>query len=150
MVLTGVILALVGAAFWLYCLIDLLLTPSENCRCLPKLTWVAVVVLLLCFGAIAWLAVGRPAISRPASRTGLRVRRGRPGRAGARLVPGRGRRGRSARRSGGYAQPARSRMEDARSRHPAGRARPLGPDDDPAFLQHLDDLIRGNQDIGND
>jgi hypothetical protein len=57
---------------------------------------------------------------------------------------------RAARWSGGYALPDFSRITDAKSRHPAGRARPQGPDDDPAFLRHLEDLIRGNQDIGND
>jgi hypothetical protein len=37
----------------------------------------------------------------------------------------------------------------ARSRHPAGRARPIGPDDDPGFLRELDHLIRGGHDTDN-
>jgi hypothetical protein len=157
MVLTGVILALVGLAFWLYCLIDLLLTPSENCRYLPKLTWVAVVALVPGFGAAAWLVIGRPAFSRSAWRDALRS--GDPSRLPRTpWLPGwmsrfRGPRGlgrRAARWTGGHGRPDPSGMVDARSRHPAGRARPFGPDDDPAFLRHLDDLIHGNQDIGND
>ena len=151
MVLTGVLLALVGVAFWLYCLIDLLLTPSENCRYLPKLTWVAVVALVFGFGAVAWLLAGRPKRSGSAWRTALRLPRRAP-RRGGRPPRGRGRSrwGRGFRRPAGHGQHRVNRMDDARSRHPAGRARPLGPDDDPAFLRHLEDLIRGNQDIGND
>ena len=150
MVLTGVLLALVGVAFWLYCLIDLLLTPSENCRYLPKLAWVVVVALVFGFGGLAWLLLGRPATSGSAWRNALRLpRRTTRGGGWTSRIPGR-KRGRGVHWSAGHGQPRASRMDDARSRHPAGRARPLGPDDDPAFLRHLDDLIRGNQDIGND
>lgn len=150
MVLTGALLALVGVAFWLYCLIDLLLTPSENCRHLPKLAWVVVAALAFGLGGAAWLLFGRPATSGSAWRNALRLPR-RAARGGSRIpgVPGRNRWGR-VRRGAGYGQPRARRIDDARSRHPAGRARPLGPDDDPAFLRHLDDLIRGGQDIGND
>jgi len=151
MVLTEVLLALVGVAFWLYCLIDLLLTPSENCRYLPKLTWVIVVALVFGFGGVAWLLLGRPKGSGSAWRDALWLPRRAPRRGGRPpWVRGRSRWGRGFRRSAGYGQPRVSRMDDARNRHPAGRARPLGPDDDPAFLRHLDDLLRGNQDIGND
>jgi Phospholipase_D-nuclease N-terminal len=38
----------------------------------------------------------------------------------------------------------------ARSRHPAGRAWAIGPDDDPEFLRELDHLIRGGYDTGNE
>jgi hypothetical protein len=150
MVLTGVILALVGVPFWLYCLIDLLLTPSENCRYLPKLTWVVLVALVPGFGALAWLVFGRPRAFGSAWRRPMRLPRRAP-RSGGWMsrATGRTRWGRGIRRAPGYG-PRASRMDDARSRHPAGRARSLGPDDDPAFLRHLDDLIRGNQDIGND
>jgi Phospholipase_D-nuclease N-terminal len=151
MLLTGVLLALVGVAFWLYCLIDLLLTPSESCRYLPKLTWVAVVAVVFGFGGAAWLLLGRPGTSGPVWRNALRAPR--PATAGGgwiSRIPGWKRRGGGLRRGAGYRQTRASRMDDARSRHPAGRARPPGPDDDPAFLRHLDDLIRGSQDIGND
>ena len=149
MVLTGVLLALVGMAFWLYCLIDLLLTPSENCRYLPKPAWVVATVFGV--GAIGWLLLGRPRGSGSAWRNALRLRRRTPRTHGwMNGVPRRKGRGRVTRRNGWFGQPRASRMDDARSRHPAGRARPLGPDDDPAFLRHLEDLIRGNQDIGND
>ena len=197
MVLTGLLSALIGVAFWLYCLIDLLLTRSDNCRYLPKLAWVLVVVLIVGFGAVAWLLIGRPRTAGPTWLAALRVpgraprNRGRATRAPGR-VPPRGRvtrfrgsqpagrtpwdtglppwaagrvpagsgwfsrfsvrRGRPrGRRSGAWhADYLADRMDDARSRHPAGRARPLGPDDDPAFLRHLDDLIHGSRDIGND
>jgi hypothetical protein len=147
MMLTGVLLALVGVAFWLYCLIDLLLTPSENCRYLPKLTWVLVVALVFGFGAVAWLLLGRPAMSGSAWRAALRVPwRASPGSGRVSRGPVRRRWVRGVRNL----YPGANRLDDARNRHPAGRARTLGPDDDPAFLRHLDDMIRGNQDIGND
>lgn len=148
MVLTGVLLALVGVAFWLYCLIDLLLTPSENCRYLPKLTWVVVVAVALGLGAIAWLLFGRPAAPAAARRSAGRGARRAPRRAGwVSRVSAHGPRHRANRHRHGHVARA-NRMDDARSRHPAGRARPVGPDDDPAFLRHLEDLIRGGH--GND
>ncbi|AWS40061.1 hypothetical protein DKM19_00680 [Streptosporangium sp. 'caverna'] len=47
-------------AFWLYCLFDVITTPDEESRNLPKLLWVIIVVLLIPVGGLFWLLLGRP------------------------------------------------------------------------------------------
>jgi hypothetical protein len=47
-------------AFWLYCLFDVITTPDEESRSLPKLLWVVIVVLLIPVGGLFWLLLGRP------------------------------------------------------------------------------------------
>lgn len=50
---------LIALALWLFCLIDVITTPEDECRNLPKLAWVFIVLLLVEIGAIAWLVAGR-------------------------------------------------------------------------------------------
>jgi phospholipase D-like protein len=45
---------------WIFCFIDVLLTPDTACRNLPKLAWVFIVLLLPDIGSIAWLVAGHP------------------------------------------------------------------------------------------
>ncbi len=45
---------------WIFCFIDVLMTPETACRNLPKLAWVFLVLLLPVFGSIVWLVAGRP------------------------------------------------------------------------------------------
>jgi hypothetical protein len=59
---------------WIFCFIDVLLTPESACRNLPKLGWVFIVLLLPLVGSIAWLVAGRPW-----DRTNASVRSARPG-----------------------------------------------------------------------
>lgn len=54
--LLGVVLLLV----WLFCIIDVIMTPADECRYLPKLLWLGIVVLLSDLGSIVWLLAGRP------------------------------------------------------------------------------------------
>ncbi|MBV9795045.1 MAG: PLDc N-terminal domain-containing protein [Actinobacteria bacterium] len=61
MLLAGALFALFMVGFWLYCLVDVVLTPSDECRRLPKAAWVAVVAVTFVIGAVAWLAVRSPA-----------------------------------------------------------------------------------------
>jgi hypothetical protein len=130
MLLVAALSGLLAIGVWLYCLADILLTPRQGCRMLPKRAWLAIAGLTFLAGAGAWVAFGRP----------------------VRLVQQRPRR-RSGRRplaiSDGSAD-RDPRAALARSRHPAGRARPVGPDDDPEFLHQLDQMIRGGYDAGND
>lgn len=51
---------LIMFGLWIFCFIDVLLTPEGGCRNLPKLAWVFVVLLVPLFGPIAWLVAGRP------------------------------------------------------------------------------------------
>jgi len=43
-----------------FCLIDIVQTPPEDCRNLGKMWWILLVVVLPLVGGIAWLAAGRP------------------------------------------------------------------------------------------
>ena len=131
MLVLGTLVAMLATGVWLYCLVDILVTSRAGCRHLRRPVWLAIVALTFVAGATAWLLLGRPV-----------------GRATA--APQRSRRLRrpydSPPQRGGQGQ----RTALARSRHPAGRARAIGPDDDPEFLRELDHLIRGGYDTGNE
>src|ERR1700684_1759654 len=61
MLLLGALFGVFIVGFWLYCLVDVALTPSNECRRLPKAGWIVIVTGTLVIGAVAWLAVRRPA-----------------------------------------------------------------------------------------
>jgi predicted membrane metal-binding protein len=44
----------------LYALIDAILVPGALARSLPKWLWLVLIVVVPFFGAVAWLAAGRP------------------------------------------------------------------------------------------
>jgi hypothetical protein len=44
---------------WLFCVIDVITTPPQRCRNLPKWAWLLIVLLLVEVGAIVWLVAGR-------------------------------------------------------------------------------------------
>ncbi len=54
-----VLYALVSLGLFAYALVDLVTTPREQVRTLPKLLWL-VVLLVPLFGGLAWLLAGRP------------------------------------------------------------------------------------------
>ena len=65
-----------------YCVLDVIRTPTEQVRNLPKVAWLVLCLLFGLVGGIAWLTVGRPL--QPASRQGTRqvpAEYDRPGRA---------------------------------------------------------------------
>lgn len=62
------LLGLVTLALWLFCLIEVVRTPEGEMRNLPKLAWLAVVLLFPLAGSVVWLAAGRPLGSPQASR----------------------------------------------------------------------------------
>jgi len=51
---------LIVLGVWIFCFIDVLLTPPELCRNLPKVAWVLLVLIFDILGSIAWLVAGRP------------------------------------------------------------------------------------------
>jgi hypothetical protein len=55
-----VVIGLALLAFWLYCLFDVITTPEESIRNLPKMLWVLIVVLLVAPGGLLWFLLGRP------------------------------------------------------------------------------------------
>ncbi|MGN6607475.1 MAG: PLDc N-terminal domain-containing protein [Jatrophihabitans sp.] len=52
-------LAVLALGVWLFCIIDVITTPEGECRNLPKLVWLILVILLVDLGSLAWLIAGR-------------------------------------------------------------------------------------------
>jgi hypothetical protein len=132
MLLAGALFALFISGFWVYCLVDVALTPSSEFRRLPKSAWIAFVVVTFVIGAVIWLAVRQPAQPTAAPRP-----------------PGPGDTGK---RDGGHPGNERPRPADQTGAHAASRPEPgpeqvvppRGPDDDPDFLRSLDQAIHGD------
>ena len=128
MLLSGALFALFMMGFWLYCLTDAILTPSDECRGMPKAAWIAVITLTFIGGAVAWLIVREPLCS-PASSLAPASHPDDPG-------------------DRYFRRDRWTDADDAVARHPAGRARTpattasTGPDDDPEFLRELAERIR--------
>lgn len=59
------VLFLANLVMAVYCVLDVIRTPSEQVRNLPKVAWLVLCLLFPLVGGIAWLKVGRPV--RPAS-----------------------------------------------------------------------------------
>jgi phospholipase D-like protein len=53
------VLGLVFLGLWIFCIIDVITTPEAQCRNLPKIVWLLIVILLMDIGSIAWLLAGR-------------------------------------------------------------------------------------------
>jgi hypothetical protein len=140
MLLGFVLFGLVTVGFVVPCLIDVAVTPPGGSRRLTKRAWVLLMVFCSAFGAAAWLVAGRPAHH-------------------GRILPRR-------LEDAPFVGP-----HDAIRRHPAGRsmdaglggpagrtaqrassapARPMGPDDDPEFLQEIARRIERGFELGND
>jgi hypothetical protein len=127
------LIILLSVGFVLPCMLDITMTPDSEFTVLSKGTWLFVAGAFWILGAIAWLVVGRP--RRPSIRY----------------------------RTGHYHGRGYGPANDALMRHPAAQAavgyaepgsavaflaprRPLGPDDDPDFLQELERRIREARD----
>jgi hypothetical protein len=57
--LFGGALGLVFLGVWIFCIIDVITTPDGQCRNLPRIAWLFIVILLVDIGSIAWLVAGR-------------------------------------------------------------------------------------------
>jgi hypothetical protein len=51
---------LVGLVLMVYCVLNVITTPEEQVRNLPKLLWLVLVILFPVVGGVAWLVAGRP------------------------------------------------------------------------------------------
>lgn len=51
---------LVLLLLWVFCLVDVITTDDTQCRNLPKIWWVLIVLLVFDIGAVLWLVAGRP------------------------------------------------------------------------------------------
>ncbi|PRX99905.1 PLD nuclease N-terminal domain-containing protein [Allonocardiopsis opalescens] len=60
MVVFSVLLTLVSIVVWVYAFFDAVTARAEEVRHLPKLVWLAVILLGFVVGALLWLLLGRP------------------------------------------------------------------------------------------
>ncbi|GAA0968389.1 hypothetical protein GCM10009555_013710 [Acrocarpospora macrocephala] len=60
--MANVIVGLALLAFWLYCLFDVITTPAEYIRGLPKGVWV-LITAVPAIGGLLWLLAGRPPLA---------------------------------------------------------------------------------------
>jgi hypothetical protein len=58
-------LGLIMFGLWIFCIIDVITTPEGDCRNLPKLLWLLIVILIPDVGSIVWLVAGRNWNARP-------------------------------------------------------------------------------------
>jgi hypothetical protein len=56
----GIVAMLILAGVWAYCLAEVLSTDEAQMRTYTKTQWILIVAFLNIFGAIMWLAAGRP------------------------------------------------------------------------------------------
>jgi hypothetical protein len=131
MFLSGALFVLFLAGYWLFCLTDAATTPATAFPRLPKRTWVAIIALTFIVGAVAWHVSRRRARRWPQNLASY-----------ATFSPDDG---------ADWYQDRPLTAAEALARHPASQAKraaglaPLGPDDDPEFLQQLSERIRRNQ-----
>ena len=51
---------LLVVALWIFCLVDVIVSKEDECRNLPKLLWLLIVLMLPDVGSVLWLIAGRP------------------------------------------------------------------------------------------
>ncbi|HEY3924904.1 MAG TPA: PLDc N-terminal domain-containing protein [Acidothermaceae bacterium] len=51
---------LLVVALWIFCLVDVIVSKEDECRNLPKLLWLLIVLMLPDVGSLLWLIAGRP------------------------------------------------------------------------------------------
>lgn len=65
---------LVLLGLWIFCIVEVITTPDADCRNLPKLLWLLIVIILPTIGSVAWLIAGRPAPGRRLADSGQYAR----------------------------------------------------------------------------
>jgi hypothetical protein len=121
------LIVLFSVGFVLPCMLDITTTPDSEFRTLSKGMWLLIAGAFWIFGAAAWLLVGRP--QRPALHRYGRYGDGF-GQAEALL------RHPATQAAGGYPESGIWPVN-------IGAQGPLGPDDDPEFLEELHRRIHG-------
>ena len=140
MLLALVLFGLITVGFVVPCLIDVAVTPPGELRRLTKPAWVLLIVFFSALGATAWLLVGRP------------DRRGRMLPSLWEDTPFFGPQEALRRHPAGRGMGTGIGGASGRTAHPASAApaRPMGPDDDPEFLEELARRIKRGRGADND
>jgi hypothetical protein len=60
MIKLELLLGVVSFGLWVFCLVDVIGTPSARVRNLPKVAWVLLILFFPLVGSVAWLVAGRP------------------------------------------------------------------------------------------
>ncbi|SOD74432.1 phospholipase D-like protein [Jatrophihabitans sp. GAS493] len=60
-------LGLIVFGLWIFCIIDVITTDESQCRNLPKLAWLFIVLFLFDIGSIIWLIAGSARTNKAAS-----------------------------------------------------------------------------------
>lgn len=60
MLLLDEVVGLALLALWIFCIVDVITTREGECRNLPKLVWLLIVLIVPTIGAVVWLVAGRP------------------------------------------------------------------------------------------
>jgi hypothetical protein len=68
----GGLFFLISVLFWLWSIFDCLTSDTKRVRNLPRWAWVALILVFLEFGALAWVIFGRPRAGQAAARGSLR------------------------------------------------------------------------------
>jgi hypothetical protein len=75
----GGIFAVLAVVFWVWALVDCIMTDARICRFLPKIAWIVVVLVFSDLGALLWFLIGRPdATTRRLTRAAASAARPRP------------------------------------------------------------------------
>jgi hypothetical protein len=133
MFLSAVLFVLFLAGCWLYCLTDAALTPAAEFPGLRKPVWVTAIAVTFILGAIAWGIARKSWRARhrratPAARPGLT--------------------GFDAHNVEWNPRYPATPVDGQLTAEALARTGPIGPDDDPEFLQMLGRLISGTSDSG--
>lgn len=56
----GTVFGIAFFGFWVYCMVDVVMSDGTEVRNLPKWVWLGVVVFLWLIGAVLWWMLGRP------------------------------------------------------------------------------------------
>jgi hypothetical protein len=54
------LMSVISFAMLVFCVVDIIGTPADRIRNLPKVAWLLLVLFFPLLGSIAWLAAGRP------------------------------------------------------------------------------------------
>ena len=60
MIKLELLLGIVTFALWVFCLVDVIGSPTASVRNLPKVAWILLILFFPLIGSIAWLVAGRP------------------------------------------------------------------------------------------
>lgn len=129
----GLALTFLIIGVWVFSVIDVIGTPADAVKVVPKPIWLIVLIVFFFLGSVCWFLFGRPRVAHGYDGYERRAASDHP------AFGGRGPWG-TERAAGGRTRPGVSRTGMRRQ-----AVRPVGPDDDPEFLRELANRIRGGE-----